>query len=211
MSTRDLSVDFGSAQTGVAFKLFTSAGTLGVAVTAGIVNLASGMYFKPDVEIGANRGVYWYCDTAGVEAFEMFNAQDSGFTGDDRDNLADIADRIATGVVTVISPVSDAGDTLSLIHGDDYLDDDGRALSFTSEDWPVLTAGAAVLKIGDVLTAAGDITNAATVSVELTHAQTILLKQKNYPFALIATLANGHVATLARGTAVILKDPPGES
>ncbi len=55
------------------------------------------------------------------------------------------------------------------------------------------------------------ITNAATVSVELTHAQTILLKQKNYPFALIATLANGHVATLARGTAVILKDPPGES
>ncbi len=204
MSTRDLSVDFGSAQTGVAFKLFTSAGTLGVAVTAGIVNLASGMYFKPDVEIGANRGVYWYCDTAGVEAFEMFNASASGFTGDDSDNLAALAQMIGAGAITYSGPVSPNGATVTLVQGMDYQQADGRALTFTLTNGADLTDAAIEMRIGSALTVAGTVPSSTQARIELTAEDTAALSGSNIPFLVMATLDDGDKIEIQLGIVNIL-------
>jgi len=48
--------------------------------------------------------------------------------------------RIGSGTITVTQPVSSNGALLSLVRGDDYKAEDGRAITFTSTRWPDLTS-----------------------------------------------------------------------
>lgn len=57
----------------------------------------------------------------------------------------EIHDRTLAGV-TFVSPVLASGNAL-LVRGDDYLQADGRALAWTNDNWPVLTAGSVLFKL----------------------------------------------------------------
>jgi hypothetical protein len=119
--------------------------------------------------------------------------------------------RIGTGTINVVSPLSASGD-LTLIAGDDYLDADSRALSFTNSagTWPNLTGatitlvairnGSTLIEVtGSVVTPTGS----QSVKVEPTAAD--LAPPSNasasweYIYGVYATLSNGHKVTLQTG------------
>lgn len=129
------------------------------------------------------------------------------------DKLANISD----GSVTVVSPVSADATLLTLVRGDDYDNDESRALEFSSDDWPVLTSATITMTIrysgrlvctatGSVVTGTG---TTKTVRVELTSAQTTLfaIGTRIYDFDVQATLAStARKVTLARGKVTVLED-----
>jgi len=53
--------------------------------------------------------------------------------------------RIGTEDVTIVSPLAADGTTLELVRGDDYQEDQGRELTFTSDDWPDLTGATEIV------------------------------------------------------------------
>lgn len=108
--------------------------------------------------------------------------------------------------VTIVSPIAANGRQLTLKQGDDYLAADGRALEFSSASWPDLTGAAIRFDIGDDFTTAGEVSGETALQIELTSAQTAALKSNSQPFEIEATLANGHVVTLVRGTAMIQRN-----
>lgn len=112
---------------------------------------------------------------------------------------------IQSGNVTAVFPVSINGTSVQLTAGDDYQVADGRALEFSSDDWPDLTGGAVIFKLGNALSLAATITAARTVCVELTSVQTAVLTGTQLRHELEATLANGHVITLLRGTTTVVR------
>ena len=130
--------------------------------------------------------------------------------------------QLPTGAIVfnVISPILQNG-SLTLVRGDDYFNADGRAPTWTAAPgaWPNLTgasismqgklspsnenSGSASYTIAGVVAAAG--TGTQTVYVEIPEATTAALAvgAMAYDYALIATLADGHVATLAQGNLTI--------
>lgn len=116
---------------------------------------------------------------------------------------------ITAGAVTIVSPVATDGTAVSIVRGDDYLNADNRALTFSGDAWPALTGGAVALKVrmgGAVTSYAGVVTGAGECYVELTDAQTALLSPRQYDYDLEATLAGGSVVTLVQGKLVVSAD-----
>ena len=112
--------------------------------------------------------------------------------------------------VTVTSPVATDGTSITVVRGDDYLDTDGRALTFTGATWPTLTAGTVALIVdtsGTPTSYNGTITAATSCYVELTTTQTTALSaRRTYDYDLQATLSNGHIVTLVQGTLLVNED-----
>ena len=119
-------------------------------------------------------------------------------------------DTIGALTVTLTAPVATAGNAITVIRGDDYLLADGRELSFTGTNWPVITGGAVALivRFGTVTSYTGVVTGAAACYVELTDTQTALLTPGVYDYDLQATLAGvgGSVITLAQGSFTVSAD-----
>jgi len=138
-----------------------------------------------------------------------------------------VADIQAAGqlIFQLVSPMLDnAGFTI--VRGDDYFNTDGRAIPFTASAgvWPVLTGATIALKAdispscpnqgtpivniaGVVQTAGSGITQ--TVYVEIPSATTtgLAIGASAYSYAVIATLSDGHVATLVEGMITVKSAP----
>lgn len=117
---------------------------------------------------------------------------------------------LAGSAVTVTSPVASSGD-ISLIRGDDYGSAESRAIEWNLTGAPDLTGATVAVTITiktDTLTKAGTISQAGestqVVSVDLTDTETAAFNDSTSvsvgTVALVATLANGHIVTLADGT-----------
>jgi len=178
-----------------------------------------------DISIGSAA---W---TAGVR-YRLYAVDAGGLAfavGDDvlcERSLAGIgakADLIGSADLAVTSPVT-MTDEIEIVAGDDYLDADGRALTWSDDDWigPDLTGATIELRLlatsdydagtGTATTYAGSVTvvgSAVTITVGLTAAQTAALSgsppadEVNYHYQLVATLANASIVTLAEGSITV--------
>lgn len=112
--------------------------------------------------------------------------------------------RIGSGEITTVSPVATDGD-VELYQGDDYLAEDGRALSWTDLDgnWPNLAGGTVVLRVSGYADFAGSIVNGGGaqqgIQVELEAADTAAVAPGKYRMQIIAAQADGDVITLVEG------------
>lgn len=116
-----------------------------------------------------------------------------------------------SGLITVTGPVASGG-AVSVIQGDSYFAADGRALVWTNAagSWPDLTGAAVNCYVYTALPGGPAATFAAAVvtpsgpnqqlRLELTSAQSAALPARAGAFAVRATLASGHVATLVDST-----------
>lgn len=107
---------------------------------------------------------------------------------------------LGTGVVTVTTPVSADARLVTLIQGDTYDVDQGRGLLWSSDSWPNLTGATIVL-----VTADGEFPMSewnGVLTLELTAEQTAAMRGGK-PYVIVATLADGHVQTLATGQFVV--------
>lgn len=112
--------------------------------------------------------------------------------------------------MTTLVPL--AGDTLLIVKGDDYLNADGRALDWADSAWPSIAGGTVALRMvdaaGDTFAKAGTVVSATEAHVELAAADTAALELGNWLYTLHATLADGHVVTLATGVASVVDELP---
>jgi hypothetical protein len=113
--------------------------------------------------------------------------------------------------ITVVSPVSQNGRRLEVVCGDSYSDTNGRAIDFSSADWPTLTGASVDFNVtstsGDPFTWDMTVvtgTGTKKVRLELTAAQTAAKSAGTYSYNVVATLASD-VMTLVRGTMVIVE------
>ncbi len=124
---------------------------------------------------------------------------------DQLDGVSAKTDLLGTGVVTFSGPVLPSGDIIT-VQGDDYLESDGRGLSFTDTSWPDLST-ATDIKLsfrlsGDPDSAVTTITGSAdgvdTIKFDLTAAVTELFVAGTdvYSFDAQATLASTSIVTL---------------
>ena len=119
--------------------------------------------------------------------------------------------------VTVTSPVAASG-TITVYAGDDYASADARAITVTVPDAGHVLGlddvGAVVkLKATQATWTAPSVastTDGYTVTFEVTAAQTAAITRTQH-YELEATLANGHVVTLAGGSLVARADIPAVS
>lgn len=118
---------------------------------------------------------------------------------------ADPAASITASGTTVVNAVATSG-RITLVRGDDYLNADGRALSWTVSS-PNLTGASATLTIrtyagATVLAKAMTVVGATTVRADLTHTETaaMALGTPAYTYEIVATLSGGGTATIASGT-----------
>jgi hypothetical protein len=108
--------------------------------------------------------------------------------------------------LVIVSPVVEGGNLL-LVKGDDYLNVDGRALTWTenSGTWPDLSEAAVHLIIGDRRFFRKEITvttptgNPKALRAELTRVETAKFTQASYPFVVEATMETGSRVTLIKG------------
>lgn len=117
------------------------------------------------------------------------------------DQLDAIAARtilISAGGFSIVSPVNSDGTEITLFRGDDYFNADARALIFTSADFPVLTGLTVKLKVAGIDDITGAVTSATSVYFEIARATTATMGGGD--FEVEATLADGHVSTIATGT-----------
>jgi hypothetical protein len=133
----------------------------------------------------------------------------AGLGSDWTSSRAAALDLLGSGQVLVAAPVAAGGD-VTIVCGDDYLDDDDRALHWSSDDWPNLTGASVRLQIGGVggQNVAGEVVTppgTAEVLVELTRAQTHPLKKGRHEIAVEATLSNGSVVTLVQASMTVLR------
>jgi hypothetical protein len=140
---------------------------------------------------------------------------------------APISSRLASGSVTVSAPVDSSTNALTLTQGDDYKAADSREVSFSSADWPDLTAASAiVLTIRKRAAATGKGTTlwtsvshrvaglvagggTQTVEFEPLVANTALLASTGTAAGIYdvqATLASGSIVTLVTGAVTVLEE-----
>lgn len=109
--------------------------------------------------------------------------------------------------LTVITPVRADGTAIELVQGDDYDNDDDRALGWSSGEWPDLTGGSVTFyldraagvfsKAGTLETVGAGVTQ--SIYVELTDTETATFDIGTEDFQVLATLASGNKVTLAIG------------
>ena len=124
-------------------------------------------------------------------------------------SLGGIIASINPAQVTVTSPVATDGTSITVVRGDDYLNTDNRALTFTGTNWPTLTGGAVALIVdinGTPTSYTGTITGADECYVELTDTQTAAMTPGAYSYDLQATLSNGSVVTVIQGLLLVTAD-----
>ena len=97
--------------------------------------------------------------------------------------------------VILTAPVAVGGSVETYI-GDDYYNADGRALGWSSEDWPDLTGAAVIVKINRVATFNAVVVGAHEIRLELSTADTAKIYRADHSFQIKATLSNGHKITL---------------
>lgn len=116
---------------------------------------------------------------------------------------------ITPGAVTIVSPVATDGTSITLIRGDDYLNADNRALTFSGDSWPTLTGGAVALIVnvnGTPTSYTGTITGDGECYIELTDTQTSAITPGAYSYDLQATLSNGSIVTVVQGLLLVTAD-----
>ena len=125
---------------------------------------------------------------------------------------------LSGGHITVVitSPLAPDG-RMYLVRGDSYYNADGRAIQFSISGGPDLaaasvslslvrsrfnaSAGTATLSIaGSIPTPSG---GTKVVVVEMSSLQSASLAHGPYDYALVATLVNGHVVTLQKGSVAV--------
>lgn len=121
--------------------------------------------------------------------------------------------RLSSVSINLVSPIATDGTTINIIRGDDYRNQDSRAISFTDAGgtWPDLTGGTVRLitypPSGSGLNVAGTVPNPGTTNqvahFDLTAAQTTSMPLGGYPYHCTATLSNGDVITLVEGEVIV--------
>lgn len=138
-----------------------------------------------------------------ADALKLAPTAGTAATGSVNSSLALIkakTDLITSGSIEVTSPVDVDGPTVTLIQGDDYYAADGRAVTFTSTEWPNLASATVVLRVGGLYNFSMTVTdNAGTISRDFTRAETAAFVPNTYDYQIIATLANNDVVTLVEG------------
>jgi hypothetical protein len=123
---------------------------------------------------------------------------------------------LAGPLINLLSPVR-SNLVVQIKYGDDYYYADGRALfaDRAFDNAPSLIGGSVALKIKQSLTQMvvfpGVVVSASQCYVELSGAQTLTIPlvippSQTYLYELEATLANGHIITLAEGPFIIEED-----
>jgi hypothetical protein len=147
-------------------------------------------------------------------------AADTGATqiarvGADSDTLETLSDQVDTVIaktnligattVTISAPVATAGTGIAILRGDDYLNTDGRALSFIGTNWPSITSGSLTLRIGTHQSASysGVITASNAGYVELTRTLTNALPTGDYNYELDGYTSGSSRITLVSGVVAI--------
>jgi hypothetical protein len=136
---------------------------------------------------------------------------EAGADGDTLESLSDQIDTVkaktdlvTAGNITVVSPVASDG-SVTIDHGYDYYAVDGRALTWTDETpatWPDLSGATATFYVGDFLDVECTITDPtgpATITLELSAANTELLPLGVRPFHIDCVLTNTHTILQIRG------------
>lgn len=116
---------------------------------------------------------------------------------------------ITPGSVTIVSPVAADGTSITVVRGDDYLNADNRALTFSGDSWPTLTGGSVALIVdinGTATSYTGNVTGAGECYVELTDTQTAAMTPGAYAYDLQATLSGGSIVTLVQGLLLVTAD-----
>lgn len=121
---------------------------------------------------------------------------------------------LGSGTIVNTYPLSADGASLTLKIGDSYLVADGRALAWTSSSWandllavPLPTAIRFVANTTPALSTTATATGARAIRVELTHAQTEVLRSGRFRFDIEAAWADGRVETLvSMGTLTLISD-----
>jgi hypothetical protein len=112
-------------------------------------------------------------------------------------------------VLALGPPLVHGSGVITLVRGDTYSLAEGRALHFVNDQWPDLATAAVRLRSRiryDVLIDQPATTTAQEAIVELDFDQTRRCPPGAYGYDLEATLANGHVLTLHRGTLKVVRD-----
>jgi hypothetical protein len=107
-----------------------------------------------------------------------------------------------------------------IVAGDDFKAADGRALTWTSTHWPNLAGATLSMVVGHnqynlygnlPVTWTGTVpaspASPTTVSLDVANAQTIVLPQGEYDYALTATLADTDIVTIAAGKLTVIAQP----
>lgn len=104
-----------------------------------------------------------------------------------------------------------------IVRGDDFKAAEGRALVWTSSQWPNLAGATLTMKVGadrpralETATWAGSVPAGTPIfiaTMELSHTQTGAITAGCYDYVLVATLPNGDVVTLATGPLTVLSAP----
>jgi hypothetical protein len=149
--------------------------------------------------------------------YRRFEGTYNVVTADQADPIASTRaaklDSLGAAGVTFSGPVANGG-SATVYAGDDYLNADGRALTWSSSVWPSLTGATVTLTARTanrtvLLTKTGTVLSANSVRVDLTKADTALAAGV-YPFVVSAalsgsadkvTLVDGWLTVIAAGGA----------
>ena len=135
-----------------------------------------------------------------------FSGDISGMTDEQANELSTIYRRaLAPGGLVVISPVL-VGGAVRIMRGDDYAADDGRALEFADESWPVLTGATQVLFKFSNKALDGEVIAARRVRVEIASADTAGMTAQVYDYQIEVTLGSGRVVTVLSGKLTLDSD-----
>lgn len=159
-----------------------------------------------DEEVSAGVTVRQALAAAGSAADPLLNVVPGSYASG---SAGYVLGQINPANVSIVSPVATDGTEITVVRGDDYDADDGRALTFTGATWPTLTGGAVALRVSlaaGVTAYTGTVTGAQACRVELTDTQTAALAPGAYAYDLEATLVGGSVITLVQGTLIVRAD-----
>jgi hypothetical protein len=228
-------VSLGSSKAGlltVGYRLYDADNTPnGARVASGIQDLAGGQYGAlvtfPDSfsgrltwDSGEGSPVYASEEINTPEAVDLSGLESAIADVEETVDLIKVkTDLLGVGSVKVSSPVASGGNA-TIVKGDDYLAADGRALEWTSADWPDLTGATVAMKYKrrrDVVSVAAEVVTPSgsekKVRVELTRDVTSTLvagESRTQPralaFDLEAILADGSVVTLVQADLKVLPE-----
>ena len=207
----------------IAVTILDAAASVHVArTTAGVTEpvAGSGVYHVSEHDADATLTYVWDDGAGNICASETLYAGRGVIPGSAA-NLATVdgvvdaikakTDAIGALAVTITSPVAASG-TITVYAGDDYDSGDSRAItaSVAVADVPSLTGATVLLKCAQATWTATSCTSDGsnwTITFEPAAAETAALKGRQ-SYELEATLASGHVVTLATGTLVAVADIP---